>query len=415
MIHALLVSSDSNHRERIALYLRQRDIDLDTANNSVQAFASIWTEQSSGNPFRAVIVDQRRLDMDALQFSKSVAAERSLSDLALLLIAPPSTSGHRQQLLASGFRRILETPVNETHLFSVLHRLTRRSLATADVLDLSARLDKRDGGIRPQEILVVESSEFARRSFSRILERAGHFVYSVCNGEQALEALESHDLDLVVVSQDMQEMSGVQLAKLHHFSRSLRDWIPFIVVGTNGSIDLVKQCEDARVSAFLQKPIDGPKLIETINRVLSTNRCAKSGEQAKEGVVDMRCAPVIANLPLLEGATLDSLLSLRGGADFVAQLAERFQTDGERLIEKMKRALEQDDMVAFRDSSRCLMDNSGQIGALAIHDCSMIGSRIGGSTPFGAADTLIKEIEERFSDTCEALRQFLNHGTLARG
>jgi two-component system sensor histidine kinase RpfC len=376
----------------------------------VQSFAMLLNAQGTHTAYQVALVDQRQLDMDPVQFATSVRSEPSLQDVTMVLIAPPCPAKRREQLLSVGYCRILDTPIDKRQLFNALHTAGRvpPAVQSAKVLDLTRRIEERSKPLAPKEILVAETSEFTRRSISRILERAGHHVFSVTNGEEALDALEHHHFDLAIVESEMQVISGIQVVKLHNFTRPVHQWLPFILLTRSRSPVLMKQCENTRACAILLKPIRGPELQEVVARIAQSegreiNGLADGAESGAAAALHNR----FANPPALDETVLAHLEQIGPAEGFLDKLVEQFVIDGEQLISQLDQAVETGDYDTYKDCAHHLIDNSSYMGAVALFEYSSSGARVGRAEFPGNAAGLTSEIREAYQNARQALREFL--------
>lgn len=64
-------------------------------------------------------------------------------------------------------------------------------------------------------ILVVEDDMILNNAYKLILTREGHMVTSVVNGQQALEAVEAAEPDLILLDLLMPKMNGLQFLEAY--------------------------------------------------------------------------------------------------------------------------------------------------------------------------------------------------------
>lgn len=410
MIRTLLISRDPLQREPLAGLLAAWEISSDSCGNAAQAFALMLNAQDKGSPYELILVDQRQLDMDPLQLATSLRAEPRLQDLPLLLISPAAAPERGQQLQLAGYRQVLTTPVDKTQLFNAIH-LSARShtpIETPRVLDLTQRLSQRRSSLPPKEILVAQPDEFARRSLCRMLERAGHHVFSVSNGEDALSALEHHHFDLALVEMELPVINGLQLVKLHHFSCVPQQWVPFVLLAESRSVDLLKQCEQARVCNLLLKPIQGPELLQALTQATESARV----ECERLASLPLEPAPALAttgvrNSPALDEEVLQSLEQISPAGGFVDRLAQQFSLDGEALLARLEQSLEQGNYSEFKNVVHALIDNSSYLGALTLFEFSSSAAHLGRAGFPENATALAEEVRTAFENARRALTDYL--------
>jgi CheY-like chemotaxis protein len=119
---------------------------------------------------------------------------------------------------------------------------------------------------RPLTILLAEDNEINQRVVIALLRKAGHSVFCVASGRGALEALEEHSFDLVLMDIHMPEMDGLQATRLIRASNQPWAHIPIIAL-TADALDESRQTHLATgMNDTLAKPIDREKLLHTLQR-----------------------------------------------------------------------------------------------------------------------------------------------------
>ena len=113
-------------------------------------------------------------------------------------------------------------------------------------------------------ILLVEDEAIPRYAFARILRGEGHEVKEAANGEEALELLGQHQIDLVITDLVMPHLDGFALVSQTH-----QKWpsIPIIVMSGYAAQYAADALAES-LTEFLPKPIDPSILIATVERLL---------------------------------------------------------------------------------------------------------------------------------------------------
>ncbi len=115
-------------------------------------------------------------------------------------------------------------------------------------------------------ILIVEDQLAARVLLRSVLVRAGHQTVLAENGEDALGYLRTDPaIDIVVTDLDMPKMNGVELlSQLAALSRR----IATVVVTVYTEHERSLWADSLRDVDVVEKPLDGPIFLQTVDRVL---------------------------------------------------------------------------------------------------------------------------------------------------
>ena len=126
--------------------------------------------------------------------------------------------------------------------------------------------------IRQTALLVIDDQPDAIDLAREQLERAGHSVLGATSPEQALDALGSTFIDLVLTDERLGRRSGIQLLQ------DCRERVPGLgAIVITGYADLECAVRAMRAGAIdlLQKPVSEELLLETVDRALAESRLAR--------------------------------------------------------------------------------------------------------------------------------------------
>lgn len=114
-------------------------------------------------------------------------------------------------------------------------------------------------------ILVADDGDSNRKLISLVLTGAGATVYLACNGEEAVTALETLQVDLVLMDMQMPVMDGFTATRI---LRERQFTAPIVALTADAMKGSEEKCLAAGCSSFLTKPIDIDKLIQSVASVL---------------------------------------------------------------------------------------------------------------------------------------------------
>ena len=117
-----------------------------------------------------------------------------------------------------------------------------------------------------KSILVVDDEKSQREILEMILSGEGYDVTTASSGEAALKFVEDRHFDLVLTDLKMTGMSGIDLLK-ELVSRDKS--VMVILLTAHGTVDSAFEAKDLGAFAYLQKPYEREKLLETVSRSLT--------------------------------------------------------------------------------------------------------------------------------------------------
>lgn len=118
-------------------------------------------------------------------------------------------------------------------------------------------------------ILVVDDDPLILRSFAHVLKLDSHEVIAVSSVADALEALATTSIALVISDGEMPEATGSALA---HIIAMQHAHVPVVLI-TGLPPERVRLSPEGLsvVRSIVQKPIAPPELLALIRRILATN------------------------------------------------------------------------------------------------------------------------------------------------
>lgn len=117
----------------------------------------------------------------------------------------------------------------------------------------------------PLKILVIDDSEFSRKSMSQILEAAGHnIVGEAANAEECMEVLKGSKPNLIIIDVVMPEINGIDLAK--HLNENY-DNIWLVMVSSLGQEHIILESIAAGASDFIHKPFRPDDFLAIVEKI----------------------------------------------------------------------------------------------------------------------------------------------------
>ncbi len=124
----------------------------------------------------------------------------------------------------------------------------------------------------PPRVLVVDDEPAIRALVAKIIDRAGLAVDTAANGEEAIEKLDVHPYEVLVVDLMMPQVDGY--AVIEHI-RDAGGRKPAIIVITAGDSAAIRRLDGSMVHSVVRKPFD----IEVLSDLVTA--AAKSVAEAR--------------------------------------------------------------------------------------------------------------------------------------
>ena len=120
---------------------------------------------------------------------------------------------------------------------------------------------------RRLEILLAEDNPVNQKLASRLLANRGHSVTAAGNGREAVRMAAEGSYDVVLMDVHMPEMDGFEATRsIREAQQRSGSRVPILAMTACAMAGDRERCLDAGMDGYIDKPINGPKLIGAVER-----------------------------------------------------------------------------------------------------------------------------------------------------
>jgi CheY-like chemotaxis protein len=200
-------------------------------------------------------------------------------------------------------------------------------------------------------VLVADDSPTNRMLALRLLEKRGHRGLAVENGREAVEAVEKHDFDVVLMDMQMPELDGLgATAVIRDAEKETGGRVPIVALTAHAMESDRRRCLAAGMDGFLSKPFAADDLYATIEQL----------GRASGSVVAIDVVP-----PPIDAA--EALTQVGGDTDFYVEVVAAFLGEYAEMAEALTAAFGASDMAAVAAAAHRL---KGSLGSIAAHQAA---------------------------------------------
>jgi two-component system sensor histidine kinase RpfC len=400
----LVLSGDRRERERLAAFLAGWGISAQVAANSVEALTRIGDAAERNRGMDLVLFSARGHRVTGEQFAAVLRSDSRLRALPLLHLGEPMGPAHEAGLRKAGFVEVIPTPLDKTLLFAGLHRVWARDSVDPGVAQLIDRYRASGPSLPPLGILLVEPDKAQRALVARALAPGGHHIFEVDHGEQALEALNSHSFDLVLIALDLPGIGGAETVRLFHFSRPREDWPPFVGMADHAEASEVRGWQQADMAAFLTRPVESKTLLCTMAQALRLGGPETTGGSEANGADRAE-----SGLPVVDEQVLRRLDRLGSDPGFLARLLDEFLREVGTLVRDTRASCGSARFYSdLLQLGHTLKDSAGNLGALRLYHLGLAASYLAEPEVEPEGTHLLDQIEEAFACTRDLFVRYLD-------
>lgn len=335
---------------------RSWGIDFDWTTTSARALSLMLEANENSLPYSVAVLDRALLSMEPKQFAKVIRSDDALLEIPLILLTETAQSAEDSRRLERDFSSVLPQPFDKTLLFNAIHAARSEVELDDNVVTLSEYY-RQTNSATALNILVAEDNDINQKVINGILERAGHHVEIVDDGDKALDALTDgrKRYDLAILDMNMPHRSGIEVLKAFRFFDTA-EAVPVIMVTADATLETMNDCLDAGANAYITKPIDAHNLLEKIAGLFSGNAAQPDIARQADNTVSLHRNTV------LDHQTLDNLTRLGSGIDFVTELIDDFSNDSRALLCRAEDAVDKQAYLDFREAVHALKGGAAELG-----------------------------------------------------
>jgi len=209
-------------------------------------------------------------------------------------------------------------------------------------------------------VLVVDDVQQNIELLSLLLKRSGHSVETATDGSIALEKMQSHSFDVVLMDLQMPKVDGLEAAKQRRIYEKEQGLPPTPIIALTASV-LVQDkhaAQQAGMEGFANKPVDFTQLMEEIARVLNLNVNLDNSDAINDALQSKEPTLNVDKTVL----DLKKAVNLWGSEDAVLQEVDKFASSCRDKIDDLMSAAIREDYQAVASLSHGLKGTSGNLG-----------------------------------------------------
>jgi two-component system sensor histidine kinase/response regulator len=352
-LSVLVVDDNDTTRNILAEMLTKWRMNPVLAGSAASALNAMEAAKRAGHPFSIVLLDARMPGTDGFSLAEKAHRKSGLAGPIVLMLSADRLQADTARCLDIGVNAYLTKPIGQSELLdAILLALGIRAVQASSVqAPPSIRETPKS---RSLNVLLAEDNHVNQKLAIRILEKAGYKVTLAANGNEVLKALEqAHPpgFDVVLMDIQMPELDGLEATTaIRDREKSSREHLPIIAMTANAMRGDRERYLSGGMDGYISKPINSPGLFAEIERCLA----------------EVKRSTAMAKVPSQHGEQLDraSLLErVEGDQELLAEMIQLFLADAPQLIDAMRNALLQGDMILLERSAHSMKGAAANMSA----------------------------------------------------
>ncbi len=269
------------------------------------------------------------------------------------------------------------------------------------------------GGMEPEKtatniveglsILVVEDNAINQRVIREMLERDSHIVTLCGNGREAVMLTHQHHYDLILMDDELPEMSGPEAAEIIRDGDGPCKSVPIVALTGNTSREDYLRFKKAGMTDVLGKPLD-PVHLRNIMADLFMNATDADGNAPASR--EAPPPPSSSNIPVADEAMLTQLRQTLGDDSFRDLINGLFEKADEIMTE-IRAGAEEGNAQILSAKGHELKGMAGNFGLMALSHGGGILEKAGKTKDMMAAGFIAESLPAQLEEARGAVDAFL--------
>ncbi len=281
-IPVLVVDDNSTNRRILTELFWMWQMKPTETASAREALNQLRRASERGNPFALVVTDVHMPEMDGFDLANRIKQTPNLAGVVIIMLTSGEKRSDIQRCFGLGVSAYLTKPVRRAEL--------RAAIVKAIVAPSAAGSEGEQASPMPQasllagpeasrlRILLAEDNVVNQRVAARILEKSGHTVIIVRNGREAIAALQSETIDLVLMDVQMPEMDGFEATMAIRKDEIGRNrHIPIIAMTAHAMPGDRERCLAAGMDGYISKPVSVKDLLSQIENTRASDANVPAG------------------------------------------------------------------------------------------------------------------------------------------
>ena len=320
---ALVVDDLEINRLVLDHYLRDWDLQLDTARDGLEAWQLLQAAHAAGEPFQIILLDMQMPRMDGGTLAAKIRADPRFEGVRLVCVS--SVGLPEGRIHDAGFDLAMTKPVRQSVVHDVLMQLAGMSEPAvpepAPALGGNAQM----AGMR---VLLAEDNAVNRNVAVGMLELLDVEVEVAPDGQQALDQLAESRFDLVLMDCQMPVLDGFEATRRIRAGSGRDRDVTIVAMTANAMAGDRERCIEAGMNDYISKPFTLDQLAAVFSRWATPAATEESSDRPN---------PQTDPVGLVDRATLDDLMVIMGNQ--LDELLDVFEVESGQLVGTMETAV----------------------------------------------------------------------------
>ncbi|MGA1844535.1 MAG: response regulator [bacterium] len=273
-IRLLIVDDNDTCRKIIGDIVSPWGLDYGEARDGQSALGALEGAAKNGGPYHVMLLDTMIPGTDVSKICQRIKRNRLMRDTRIILLSSYVRREKKGCCQDLGIFTNLLKPIKPYELLDTILTVLEKKPAQDEAVKTDSMQDDRtDGTGEGLRILLAEDNPVNQKFIQTLLEKQGHLVHIVKNGQEALETLRELGFDLAFMDVQMPVMDGLEATRyIREMEKRSGEHLPIIAMTAHAMKGDQEKCLAAGMDDYLAKPINMDELLLKVEQVLSRER-----------------------------------------------------------------------------------------------------------------------------------------------
>ena len=229
--------------------------------------SALPVQHLGGSPFRVVLLDASMPESDSFSLAKEINRHPETAPAIIMMLSSTNRSEEISQCHGAGVQQYLVKPVGQSELLDALLRRGAPGVRREEPPSASF-LAPQPSRLSPLRVLLAEDNSVNRELATTVLQKLGHIVQAVWNGQEALNSWSHGDFDLILMDVQMPILDGLEAtARIRQQEEGTGRHIPIIGLTAHAMKGDRELGLSSGMDEYLTKPIQLDDLARAIEKL----------------------------------------------------------------------------------------------------------------------------------------------------
>jgi len=239
-----------------------------SVSGGAEALQEFERAAAAREEYQLALVDVMMPGMDGFEMVRQLRAQTDSQNPAIIMLSSANRPDDRKRAQELGIARCMTKPVTQ----SLLLRAITIALGTEVVEDTAddSLVATRSAVFLPLKILLADDGVVNRKVAVRLLEKRGHKVTAVENGQLAVDAFRAEKFDLILMDVQMPVLDGFEATGvIRKLEAETGGHLPIVAITAHAMKGDRQRCLEAGMDDYVSKPFRPEELFSTIENIVS--------------------------------------------------------------------------------------------------------------------------------------------------